>query len=511
MSSLIPTTTDDAAARLRDLDLLDPGDLNRVIAELGGTNVPMEAFFQTLLRRELITRYQVERMLKGQRHGFIYGHAKVLYQVGAGSFARVYRAVDRLTGRILAVKVLRNRYSNDPVRRAAFQREAMTGLLLEHPNIVRIEDVGQEEGFSFITMEFIEGQNLRELIRLRGAFGVKRGLDLIQQIASALEYAHGKGVTHRDMKASNVLISSSGVAKLVDFGLAGVAAATDKALSTAQPRTLDYATLERASGSPNDSVQGDIYFLGTMAYLAISGHAALQESRDRAERGNPKRFTSVVPVGQMVPSLPREVINVITKMMALDPAERFQSASDVRRAVEALATQSAADVGAVEPRPRADSQKSTPAAAAPPPPPAAAPAAQTGRPPSVMLVEKSRKSQEMLRRFLQNLGYHVLLTESPERALKRFESRPLPADCLVISAQELGAQAVEAFNKLTMDAFLSEVPAILIASPRQEDVLREAHFDDRRRLLQIPIKRENMVSLLEELIPSSTSDSAAIG
>lgn len=514
MSSLIPTTTDEAATRIRDLDLIDPGELNRVIAELGGTTAPLESFFQALLRRELVTRYQVERVLKGERYGYFYGRAKVLYQVGAGSFARVYRAVDRFSGTILAVKVLRNRYSSDPARCAAFQREGMTGRLLDHPNIVKIEDVGQENGFSFITMEFVEGQNLRELVRLRGAFDVTRALDLIRQVAAALEYAHGKGVTHRDMKASNVLISSSGVAKLVDFGLAGVAAATDKALSSAQPRTIDYATLERASGKPNDSVRGDIYFLGTLAYLALAGHSALQESRDRAVRGSPQRFTSIIPLGDTAPTVPREVVNVVTKMMALDPDERFQSAGDVRRAVEALLSQVAPDSVATVPVPSSRSSPKTakaPAAAAPAAPAASTPTARSARPPSVMLVEKSRKSQETLRRFLQNLGYRVLLTESPRRALTRFASRPLPADCLVISAQELGDEAVEVFNELSQDSFYSEVPAILIASGRQEEVLQAAQFDDRRRLLQIPINSEKMISLLKDLIPSSASGSAVAG
>ncbi len=514
MSSLIPTTTDEAATRIRDLDLFDPGDLNRVIADLGGTNAPLDTFFQALLRRELITRYQAERILKGERHGYFYGRAKVLYQVGAGSFARVYRAVDRFSGTILAVKVLRNRYSNDPARRAAFQREGMTGRLLDHPNIVKIEDVGFEDGFSFITMEFVEGQNLRELVRLRGAFDVALGLDIIRQVATALEYAHGKGVTHRDMKASNVLISSSGVAKLVDFGLAGVAAATDKSLSSAQPRTIDYATLERASGKPNDSMKGDIYFLGTLAYLTLAGHSALQESRDRAVRASPQRFTSVIPLGETAPSLPREVVNVVAKMMALDPDERFQSAGDVRRAVEALLSQAVADPAASEPRAKpasAPQQTALPQAKAVVAPAATSAAAQANRQPTVMLVEKSRKSQETLRRFLQNLGYRVLLTESPRRALSRFATRPLPADCLVISAQELGDEAVEAFNELSTDAFYAEVPAILIASGRQEGVLQAAQFDDRRRLLQIPINSEKMISLLTDLIPSSASGSAVAG
>lgn len=506
MSSQIPTTTDEAVTQIRDLDLIDSEELNRVIAELGGTTAPLESFFQALLRQELVTRYQVERVLKGERSGYFYGRAKVLYQVGAGSFARVYRAVDRISGMILAVKVLRNRYSNDPARCAAFQREGMTGRLLDHSNIVKIADVGEENGSSFITMEFVEGQNLRELVRLRGAFDVGRGLDIIRQIATALEYAHGKGVTHRDMKASNVLISSSGVAKLVDFGLAGVAAATDKALSTAQPRTLDYATLERASGKPNDSKSGDIYFLGTLAYLALAGHSALQESRDRAVRGNPQRFTSVVPIGNAAPYLPRDVVNVVTKMMDLDPAERFQSAADVRRAVEALCSQAVHTPSVTVPR-----VVKPPAGQEVPPRPGVAPAGQLGavtpsnHHPTLMLVEKSRKSQEMMRRFLQNLGYRVLLTENPRRALSRFASRPLPADCLVISAQELGTEAVEAFNELTRDSFLADIPAILIASSRQETILRQAQFDDRRRLLQIPINAEKMVSLLDDLLPPSAS------
>ena len=334
--SRIPTNTPEALSRILDLDLVEPGILDQVVREIGGTGVAIESLFQALQRRELLTRYQVERLLRGERHGFYYGRAKVLYQVGAGSFARVYRAVDRVSKATLAVKVLRQRYASDKARRNAFQREGMTGRLLDHPNIVRIEDVGEENGISFLTMEFVEGQNLREIIRLRGAFEVSRGLDLILQISSALEYAHKKGVTHRDMKASNVLVSSQGVAKLVDFGLAGVAGVSDKMLSAAQPRTLDYATLEKASGKPNDSTAADIFFLGTLGYLAVSGQPALQESRDRAIRGNPMRFVSVVPLSQSAPYVPLEVATVINKIMDLDPEKRFQSAEDVRRAVEAL-------------------------------------------------------------------------------------------------------------------------------------------------------------------------------
>jgi CheY-like chemotaxis protein len=184
--------------------------------------------------------------------------------------------------------------------------------------------------------------------------------------------------------------------------------------------------------------------------------------------------------------------------------------------VEALLSQwSADDAAAAEPQtsPSRPVPKVAPEAVAVQPERSVRPRAQlpVDRPPTVMLVEKSRKSQETLRRFLQNLGYRVLLTESPRRALSRFASRPLPADCLVISAQELGDEAVEAFNQLSADAFFADVPAILIASSRQEGVLEAAHFDDRRRLLQIPINSEKVVSLLADLIPSSASGSAVAG
>lgn len=151
--SRIPTNTPEALSRIHDLDLVEPGILDQVVREIGGTGVAIESLFQALQRREFLTRYQVERLLRGERHGFYYGRAKVLYQVGAGSFARVYRAVDRVSKATLAVKVLRQRYASDKARRNAFQREGMTGRLLDHPNIVRIEDVGEENGISFLTME----------------------------------------------------------------------------------------------------------------------------------------------------------------------------------------------------------------------------------------------------------------------------------------------------------------------------------------------------------------------
>ena len=140
----------------------------------------------------------------------------------------MYRAIAQDNEEILAVKVLRKRFSSDEIKGELFLREGRMGLMLRHPGIVRIEEVGKEGVSSFITMEFVEGQTLRELVKIRRGLDLVRGLDMAAQLIDALVYAHGEGVTNRDIKASNVLISSKGQAKLVDFGLASFAESKGK-------------------------------------------------------------------------------------------------------------------------------------------------------------------------------------------------------------------------------------------------------------------------------------------
>lgn len=173
----MPTlSTEEAAAAAIELGLVESADMAAVRRELGSHDVPLEKLGAALVRRELLTGFQWERLQKGYRGGFFYGRAKVLYQAGAGSFARVYRAINVDTSDILAVKVLRKRFSSDADKCELFLREGRMGLMLRHPSIVRTDDVGQEDNSSFLTMEFVEGQSLRELIKIRG------GLDLAGEL-----------------------------------------------------------------------------------------------------------------------------------------------------------------------------------------------------------------------------------------------------------------------------------------------------------------------------------------
>ena len=228
----------------------------------------------------------------------------------------------------------------------------------------------------------------------------------------------------------------------------------------------------------HDAIRSDIYFLGTVAYWAVAGAAPLKETRDRNERADPQRYRSVVPLAQRCPDLPRDVVELVSRMMNLDPLERWQTAGDVRRRAEALIARRSGGTVTEEEQP-------TPAAV------------QRG---SLMLVESGDKAQQTLREFFTKLGYRVLLTENPRRALSRFSSTPAPADCLVLSTHVLGADAVDAFNALSDDAFLAGVPAVLLIGPKQAGFADAARTDDRRRVVRMPVPAEEMGRLLGDLV-----------
>lgn len=482
-----PHTAEDLADLAMDIGLVTSEEVQRAWSDAGGTNVPIEQFGATLLRREVITRYQLDRLLRGDRAGYYFGDAKILYQVGAGAFARVYRAVMRGSGETVAVKVLRNRFSQDDDKCKEFRREGEMGRLLRHPNIVAIEDVGEANNTSYITMEFVEGQTLRDLVKKRGALDTLRAIDLMKQLCAGLEYAHKRGVTHRDLKGSNVLVSTKGAAKLADFGLAAVDKEYgDKVLGRMHsPRTVEYAALEKLTGMHNDNVRSDIYFMGALAYLALTGVSPLGDTRDRAARSDPRRFLDVVPLSKRAPDLPADIRETVAQMMHLEPLERYQSITDALRVFEELAEAHAPGGKATKRKVKVVTAPTV--------------AASTSQP-RVMLVERSGQAQDALRDFLGKLGYRVLVTENPQRALKRFSATPFPAEGLVISASRLGQEALDAFNELTSDPFYQKVPAVLLIGGKQTQIAEQATCDDLRKVITSPIDKTKMVEALDSIL-----------
>ena len=484
-------TTEEVASTALELGLIDAAEMPGLWRDLGSHDVSLEQFGSACVRRELLTGFQWERLRNGYRNGFFYGRTKILYQAGAGSFARVYRAIAQDNQEILAVKVLRKRFSSDEIKGELFLREGRMGLMLRHPGIVRIEEVGKEGVSSFITMEFVEGQTLRELVKIRKGLDLARALDLAVQLIDALVYAHGEGVTHRDLKASNVLVSSKGQAKLVDFGLASFTDSKAKESDEiGKLRTVEYAALEAAGGVRGDDVRSDVFFLGALLYLMFSGRSPFSESRDREVRADPKRYAEIEPLGRFAPHLPRDLVDIVNKMLSLKPKHRFQTVLEVQEALKPIQLRCAEDESTTTPdlpekvRKVSSTKDSRP---------------NTSDKPRIMVVEVSGKSQDSLRQFFTKQGFRVLVTENPKRAITRFESVPAPADILLLSSQVLGHDAVSVFNSLAPDPYLKKIPAVLITSARQSEIVAEAVEDDLRHVVTMPFKASDLLEKVKNL------------
>ncbi len=496
-------TAEQIAQRAFDLGLLDDRQLRQVWAELGTRNVKVRELVQLLVRREFMTNYQVERLLKGEKTGFFYGEYKVLYLVGTGTFARVFRAVHRETDQVVALKVLRTRFSDNPTQYGQFLREGQVGQALRHPNIVPIYEVASEGKRHFLVMEFVEGRNLREFVKIRKRLSPLESVRLMTDICEGLKYAFEHGLTHRDLKMNNVLVSSRGQAKLVDFGLAAMDQfLTDEALADLpNVRTVDYAALERVTGVRRDDTRSDIYFAGGIFYNMLTGFPPLSETRDRIQRLSKTRFTSVVPIQKVDPALPTAVTLIVTKSMMLDPARRYQSPSEMLHDLRAALKRIEEDPAANTSGPLMVTAESSTAAKA-----HGEPSAKPEH--SVMVVESNVQVQDVFRSGFRKVGYRVLVTSDPSRAIQRIRQDTTTAQCVLFNAQELGEAALNGFNKLGTDPKTNFVPAMLLLDERQHAWEERAMTAEHRVVLPLPVTMKRLRAVLATLVGSANAAEA---
>ncbi len=506
-------TAEKFAQRAFDYDLINSHQLESIWGEFGSRDVPLEQFTALMVRRELLTNFQVDRIVEGKRDGYFYGNYKVLYMVGAGTFARVYRALHRDTKRDRAVKVLRKRYADDLVTTEQFLREARMVMPLRHPNIVPVYEVLEEHHRPFMVMDFIEGQNLRDFIKVRKRLDLDVSLRLLADILAGLHYALSKGVTHRDMKLSNVLITSHGRAKLVDFGLAAISAdMSEEAIAAApNPRSIDYAGLERITGVRKNDKRSDIYFAGAILYHMLAGRPPLFETRDRIKRLSVARFRDATPLGQLVPDLPNYVIAFCNRAMDLKPERRFQTPGEMLDELNHVMKRlKAGDPGVFVPDRDAARQADPDDVSAV----NDSPVELEGDERTVLLVESSVSMQDAIRNALKKRGYRVLVFGNPHRALQRFEDHldadPL-ADCVIFSAGELGDAAVDAFNAFGAAEHTRHLPAILLVRRNNPDQARRAQTGERRIVLPLDLRikelRAKLLQLLREEEATSSENS----
>jgi serine/threonine-protein kinase len=491
------TTAEQLAQRALDVSVLDESQLQYAWSELGSTTAPLAAFQDVLLRRGLLTPYQLERLIRNEsRSGFFYGPYKVLYFVGAGTFARVFRAVHKDTGNMYAVKVLRSNMSNPKEMNQKthkpnkmyidlFRREGEFGMKLKHPNIVEIHEVQSQGLTHYIVMDFVEGRNLREFYRAGRRFAPLEAAEIMSGVMSGLTYALQQGVTHRDLKMSNVLVSSDGNAKLVDFGLAGIQGATDAEAEGFSRRTIDYAGLERASGCRQDDPRTDIYFAGTILYQMLTARPALPESRDRAQAGR-ARYQDIKPILSLVPKLPLPLAMVVNKALEFDPEKRYQAPGDMLVELKlAIKRVKAAKEGRQSGEQELHSREGLD---------------EQGEQRKLMIVESDVKMQDMLRELFKKNGYRVLVMGDPDRALQRFFDSPRAADAILFTTGSNGRAALDAFNRFGAETATRDLPAVLLLDQTHHGWVDTAKTSDHRVVAKMPIKmRELREALLEAM------------
>ena len=256
------------------------------------------------------------------------GRYRIVKQIGRGGMADVYLAKDLiLDGEEVAVKVLRTNYQTDPIAVARFQREARAMADLDHPHIVRITDIGEEDGQQYLAMEYIAGLDLKRYIKEHYPLSNEEAVRIMGQILLAMRLAHARGIVHRDLKPQNILLTPDGTAKVTDFGIAVAFAETSLTQTNSMLGSVHYLSPEQARGS-KATFQSDIYAMGIIFYEMLTGH--IPYDGDSAVTIALQHFQKPLPsVIAENPSVPQALENVVIKATAKKLSDRYQSVSEM--------------------------------------------------------------------------------------------------------------------------------------------------------------------------------------
>lgn len=256
------------------------------------------------------------------------GRYKIIKQIGRGGMADVYLAKDLiLDGEEVAVKVLRTNYQTDPIAVARFQREARAMADLDHPHIVRITDIGEEDGQQYLAMEYVAGLDLKRYIKEHAPLSNEEAVRIMGQILLAMRLAHTRGIVHRDLKPQNVLLTPDGNAKVTDFGIAVAFAETSLTQTNSMLGSVHYLSPEQARGS-KATFQSDIYAMGIIFYEMLTGH--IPYDGDSAVTIALQHFQKPLPsIISENANVPQSLENVVIKATAKKLTDRYQSVSDM--------------------------------------------------------------------------------------------------------------------------------------------------------------------------------------
>jgi serine/threonine protein kinase len=322
---------------LRGSGLVPEERLSAILDELRASDpAPTDAasLAEALVRREVLTAWQAENLLKGKRRGFHLGPYVLLRPLGQGAMGQVFLAEHVMMRRRCAVKILAKKYREDPDLLARFQAESHAIGQLDHPHIVRAYDFNRDTSTGsevyYLVMEYVEGEDLQRIVDKNGPMPYQTAADFIRQAAVGLAHAHEAGFIHRDIKPGNLLVDNKGVLKILDLGLARLAhgGAESPQAGTWVSGTPDYIAPEQILNRPDLDGRADIYSLGlTFYYLLVGRRPYIKKTMPEILAAHCKE--PLEPIDNSRPDIPYDLTTIIDQMTAKLPDRRFSTANEV--------------------------------------------------------------------------------------------------------------------------------------------------------------------------------------
>jgi serine/threonine-protein kinase len=343
-------STEDLLQALRASELFTPEQFDKIVRDVRTAGTDVSAVMKQLVKRDRVTVYQFKKILHGKVEDLRVGPYIVTDKLGEGGMGKVFRARLAGEGPTVALKVVRPALVSNPVVRGRYAREVQAAGKLDHPNIVRVLDAGEANGKFYMAMEFVDGIDLARMMRDFGVLEVAEACEYIRQAALGLQHAHEMGFVHRDIKPSNIVVAGErhlpqatepAVVKLLDLGLARAIdpddmVAPDLTRDHTVVGTPDYMAPEQAKNSKQVDPRADLYSLGCTLYFLLTGRVpflgatAIQKILAHQSELPP-------PVQALRRETPTAVAEIISKLMAKRPEDRFQTAAELAAALEPYA------------------------------------------------------------------------------------------------------------------------------------------------------------------------------
>lgn len=340
-----PETVDDFVRCVAASGLIEPDDLTAFVRTLPQASKPTDAksLAMALVSANRLTRYQAKVLYQGHPASLVLGDLELLEPIGSGGSGQVFLAKHRRLDRTEAVKLLSPQHLDSPDAVARFEQEAKAAARLSHENIVTTYDAGQHDGIFYLAMEYVDGSDLAQVVRQQGPLPIGQAVDCVLQSARGLQVAHAAGIVHRDIKPHNLLLDGRGRVKILDLGLARFHDTEElKAAQAALTHsgqimgTLDYMSPEQAIDTHTADARADIYSLGCTLHFLLTGLAPFAGDSP-AQKLFAHRDDPIPSLRQIRSEIPPAVDAVFQKMLAKNPAERYQTMAEVIDALSVAA------------------------------------------------------------------------------------------------------------------------------------------------------------------------------